>query len=521
MKTRGLSIDFPEKELIAGCGAALLASFLVAFLAFNRSYFTYSTETDYIARNLPDAQRLLRGEPMLLEFHPPFYSIMLAAFHGLFRDWFTTGLVLSWLSGAIVLITSFALFFRIGGRYAAWGSLAGLMSSRLFLTYSSFATQDMFFLALYSSCFLLAFLAMQRESRILWGLTGAVSACALLTRANGLSLMILLAFPLFQSRNTRDRLKDLACILTACIIVLAAWGIVAKLTGSPFGTRFGHVNLAMRYFPAEGDPFTVEARQQLISRFSSYKDVVLHNPGYILVTYVKDTFQYMKRIFLSTELVTFPILLFSLPGIFLLFLKPGGVFAPLFLVATISQVALLGFKEYEPRFYLFLVPVLAAGAGVCIEYLRAETTRGWKQAFALALFLPFLLAGVKETRDALLETREELHAQDEELGEIIPVARKLVEPDAVLVCRKEHIPFYLGIQHAKFPDAGDLHGFRDWLRDLHGDNTVYVYFGPDEKRNRTRLGELGSAERAPGWLKPVAQSRVRNRWVLYRYVPSG
>jgi hypothetical protein len=519
MKKRELSVDFPEKELIAGCCAALLASILVAFLAFSRNYFTYSTETDYIARNLTDALRLLKGEPMLLEFHPPFYSIILASFHGLFRDWFTTGLFVSCLSSAIVLITSFVFFYHFGGRYAAWGSLVGLISSRLFLTYSSYATQDMFFLALYSSCFLLAFLAMQRESRILWGVTGVVSACALLTRANGLSLMILLAFPWFQSRNIRDRLKDFACILAACIIVLAAWGIVAKLTGSPFGTQFGHVNLAMRYFPAEGDPFTIEARQHLISRFSSYKDVLLHDPQHIAVTYVKDCFQYLKRNFMSTELLTFPILLFSLPDIFILFLKPKNIFAVLFLVATIFQIALLGFKEYESRFYLFLIPVLAAGAGVCIQYIYTQIPQGWKQIAALILFLPVLIAGVKETRYALAGTYEDLHAQDEELGEVIPMARKLVDPTGVFVCRKEHIPFYLGIQHAKFPDVGNLAEFHVWVNDLTGNGPVYIYFGSDEKRNRTRVSELGSAERAPDWLKPLAQSRVRNKWILYRYDP--
>jgi len=41
MKKPELSVDIPKTELIAGCCAALLASILVAFLAFNRNYFTY------------------------------------------------------------------------------------------------------------------------------------------------------------------------------------------------------------------------------------------------------------------------------------------------------------------------------------------------------------------------------------------------------------------------------------------------------------------------------------------------
>jgi hypothetical protein len=514
-----MTVQNDKKDLIIGYSTAFIASFVVAYLSFDRSYFTFSTETDFIARNLVEAQRFLKGEPLLLEFHPPFYSIILALFYYVTRDWLTAGLVVSWMSSAVVLMTSFGMFHRIGGRFAAWGSLAGLMSSQLFLTYSSFATQDMFFLALYSACIFLVLLAMTKGSGILWGGAGAVLGCALLTRANAISLLVLLAFPWFQPRTLRDRVYDFSRILVACSAVIALWGLYAHLTGSPFGTRYGHLNLAMRYFSEEGDPFTVEARHHLMSKFSGYKEVLLHDPKDIAVTYAKDSVQYLKRNLVSSELLTFPFMLFSLPGIFFLFFQPAGSFPFLFFLATVLQIGLLGFKEYEPRFYLFMVPVLAAGAGVCLQSVWIRIPKGWKRAFALIIFLPIVVSGVKETKYALLDTYEDLHAQDKELEEVLSTTVPIIDPSGIFVSRKEHIPFYMNIRHAKFPDMKNMKEFRAWIEHLPEGKPVYVYFGSDEKRSRSRLGELSFRERAPDWLEPLAQSRFDNAWILYSYDP--
>jgi hypothetical protein len=277
------------------------------------------------------------------------------------------------------------------------------------------------------------------------------------------------------------------------------------------------VNLARRYFPVEGDPFTDEAVQLQISLFPSYKDVLLRDPKHIAVTYVKDSFQNMRRALMSTELLAFPLLLFSLPGIFILVLKPTNVFALFFLVATMLQVSLLGFKEYEPRYYLFLIPALAAGAGTCIQFIWAQISPGLKRTVALILFLPLLISGVKETRYTLAATYEDLHAQDEELGEVISAATKLVDPRDMFVSREKHLPFYLGIQQVGFPEVRNLEEFHAWLNSLSGGGTVYVYFGPNEKHNRPKSMDLGSAERAPNWLKPVARSPMPSKWILYRY----
>jgi hypothetical protein len=505
-----------KRELKYGCLVVLLSSLIFAVLALNRSFFTFGSETDYLARNIVEAQRLLDGKPLHLLFHPPFYSFVLALCQALFRDWFTTGLIVSWTSSIVVLVTSFVFFYHLGGRYAAWGSLAGLLSSRLFITYSCLATQDLFFLAVYCSCFFLSILAMEARSKKLWVLTGVAVGLALLTRSNSLTLLLLLAFPWVQALPFRTRVEHFACILVACLIVLGSWGITAKLIGSPFAPQLGHVNLAMRYFPTGGDPFTVESRRALVEKFTSYKDVFMYDPQHMAATYIKDFFKMLRVHLLSTKLLTFPLHLFALPGVFLLFFATRNPFATLFLIATLAQIALLNFKEYQPRFYLFLVPILSAGVGLCALEIRRAIPKGWKQGAALILLLPLLIVGLNKS---LKGAYKQLHSQDDELIEAVAEVGKLVDPNGLIVSIKPHLPFYVGTRRAKLPDFNHSDDLRAWLESQKAMGLIYVYFGSSERHLRPQLSALISPETAPGWLEPLAKSLDSDGWILYRFIP--
>jgi hypothetical protein len=505
-----------KKRLIIGCLAVLFCSLFTAILALNREFFTFGTETDYLARDTLDALRLLDGMPMKLSFHPPFYIIVLAAMRVWLKDWFATGLIVSWFSSVVVLITNFLFFYKLAGRFAAWGSLVGLITSMLFITNSCLATQDMFFLSLYSLCIFLSFLAMEHGSMKLWALTGVVLGLTLLTRSNSLSLMLLLAFPWVQSQAIRVRLRHFACVFIACSIIIGSWGITSKLTGSPFLPRLGHVNLAMTYFPTGGDPFTIESRHQLSNKFSGFMDVLTYDPPRMIIKYTKDFLVTLKRNFEQNNLLAFPFNLLALPGLFLLFFRPGNQFMSLFLIMTIAQVALLNLKEYESRFFLFLIPIMSAGVGLCIHEVWKTIPKGWRQVAALLLFLPFVVIGL---RDSFVRTYQQLHAQDVELKETVAKAKKLTDPGQLVVSVKPHVPFYFGTRSAKMPDVQSVEDFYIWLKNLPEQDNVYIYFGSSERQLRRKLAILRFPKKAPNWLAPVAQSGEPNQWVLYRFKP--
>src|SRR4030043_1605525 len=95
--------NLEKKDKLLGLCGVLLGAGIIAFFSINRHYFTYGTETDYLGGFIKEAQRILDGRPLLLKFHPPFYSATLAFLQSLFHDWFLTGLLLSWISSVIVL----------------------------------------------------------------------------------------------------------------------------------------------------------------------------------------------------------------------------------------------------------------------------------------------------------------------------------------------------------------------------------------------------------------------------------
>ena len=85
--------------------AVLLGALLLTFagvvlgLGLSRSYLGYGVETDFIGAYVPEAQRVLDGEPLLSEFHSPLYPLAIAGLRQLVDDWLLAGVALSVVSG--------------------------------------------------------------------------------------------------------------------------------------------------------------------------------------------------------------------------------------------------------------------------------------------------------------------------------------------------------------------------------------------------------------------------------------
>jgi Dolichyl-phosphate-mannose-protein mannosyltransferase len=511
-----------KSPLVLGCIGVAIGALVLAFISMGRNFFTFGTETDFLARNIAEAIRAEQAMPLLIQFHPPFYSLVLAFFKTGFSDWFTIGLLISWLSSAVVFLTSFMFYYYLAGRFAAWGSLVGLMSSNIFITYSCLATQDLFFLALYSLCFFSLMLAINRNSNTFWAITGIIIGCALLTRSNALTLLMVLAFPIVLLKKTEHKLKGFASLCLACMIIVGSWALGAKIIGSPFTPEYGHVNLAMRYFPTEGDPFSVKARGQLVSKFGSFKDVIMYDPIHVAKLYVKDFITMIKKNFGASNLLPFLWGIPAIVGVFLLFYHHHSAFALLFLLTTFAQIGLVNFKSYEARFYLFLVPFLSAGLGVFFQYsLKVIKGHRLRIGFCILLFL-LSFPGVKWSYSTAYRN---LHAQDPELSEAVDAIQKLVSGSDVIVSLKPHIAFYLGAKvfiddkYVKLPEFDNLENFRKWLLELSRRANVFIYFGSIEKRFRPQLRDLSNADNAPGWLEPMAASQDGKQWMFYRFRP--
>jgi hypothetical protein len=122
---------------------------LLAIFSFKREVLNYGVESDFLGTFVPEAINFLNWDSLQVRFHPPFYSIVLASIYYIVGDWMKSGLILSTIACFAVLISCYE-FFRIKfGKISAMGAVLALAVSPAFIEYSTQASSNLFFMALF------------------------------------------------------------------------------------------------------------------------------------------------------------------------------------------------------------------------------------------------------------------------------------------------------------------------------------------------------------------------------------
>ena len=75
-------------QAIGGLAAWLLAAIgLPLALAAGHRWLSFGSETDYLGLFMPEAKRLLAGQPLQIAFHPPLYPCLIALAWSVLGDW--------------------------------------------------------------------------------------------------------------------------------------------------------------------------------------------------------------------------------------------------------------------------------------------------------------------------------------------------------------------------------------------------------------------------------------------------
>lgn len=508
------------------CGL-IVAAAVVALLAYQRRFFAYGTESDFLWAYKVLAERFLAGQPLHLWSYPgqpPGYSLVLACVYRVLGDWFAAGLLLSVASSIAVMAASFVFFHRLLGPAAAWGSLVGLATCSVFLRYSCLATSDVFFLGVYSVCLASAQAALRPGPQWRWALCGALAGMVIMSRLNGLTILVLAALPWASPAPEKRRL--LLLLAAGAAVPLALWTVIALATGSDILPSGVARSLVMTYYSEGPDRVSADAdvNAALMERLRSVYDVISHDPGRIASQYLRDYGQMAQR---TLGRMLMPVLRgTALTGLFLVIfsrIRRGPSFFWLFLAATLAQTALVNMKAFEERYFLFLVPLLGASAGVLVErVLDALPDRPTRREWGLVagslvvIALPLLVMGFQST---YAEVREALYAQDEEFAEAVPAIRKAAAPGEWLLARSPHVPFHAGTKSAFFPSVRSLEDLRLALLNSGDIFPLLVYYGSAERLTRAEVAGLAVPGNQPSWLVPLAASSQRGVWALYR-VPS-
>jgi len=497
--------------LIAALAFAVLLS-----LSFRRTAFNYGNETDFLGGFVPEATRFLAGGPLAVEYHPPFYSIVLAGAYSAVGDWMRAGLIISLLSGFVSVFASFRLFDLAYGRSAGVGAVVGLLLSLPFLTFSLLTTADAFFLALAIAAPAFFASAGLRSRRQHWFWGGIFVGLATLTRTNGAVLLLLL---LSAGRGDRRRAGAFARAGAGVAVPLLLWLAVAAWTGSPLVPQSNYENLALTYYSA-GDRTSGDAIAKATADVDSAWEVLSRNPRRVARIYVRDLTSNVQRLFVP-GLLPFPLAVLALPGLCVLLVihvpRYGWV-----LPATLGAMFLvLNFKAWETRYYLLFVPFMGAGIGLAFAYLRSQAARtDRRRALATILGISLALATL-QTGVSLRRGWWDLSTDAQSAARFL--AAWGAPPGSIVIARKPHICFYSGLDCGAFPNVERLEGLRASIEEsAEGwppDGKVFLFFGFAEKALRPTLARPLHGWAQVPWLHRVGEGGERHmRWILFEIV---
>jgi hypothetical protein len=347
-----------------------------------------------------------------------------------------------------------------------------------------------------------------------WAAAGVFLGATVLARSNAISLFVLLAAPFVGTLPRRQSARNFGAMVVPLLCVLAGWWAYAAATGSRLWPAGNHRNLALTYFASGPDRQSHDALVEAAAPFGSVAEVLLHDPWTIATTYARDAYQNLFHLFAGDGLLAFPLNLLALPGLLLLvgLARRNAVLATV-LIAVAAQLLLVNFKAFEPRYFLFLVPVLGAAVAVCWEAIvRSLSGRALRLAAGAAVLLLLAASAVRGARDA----HASLHVDSHELAESVPHARAVLPRSAVLMARKPHLGHYTGARSAPIPNSATLDELRAALEAARPERPVFLYYGRAERALRPQLAELHAGDAAPEWLTLVGRSARPGIWALYR-----
>jgi hypothetical protein len=290
---------------------------------------------------------------------------------------------------------------------------------------------------------------------------------------------------------------------------LATLATYAAVTGSNLFPAGTHISLAITYF-AEGDRNTDDARREAAASFTDMREVLLHDPAAIARIYVSGLY----HIFANglTRLIELPLYYAILPGLVYLI---GVYFSPALLVLAIvavTQVLLVNLMFFQQRLYLFLVPWLGAAVGeISHRIADGPWPKPARPAIVGFLALVWLLAiGQAGAKTVYMLS----HGGEDELSEVVPLARGKIRPGAVILAYKPHVGFYNGATTESLPDLAGLAQLKKYTQERPGTGALYIFYGMIERWRRPQYAELARGA-PPSWLEVTARSRKPGGWVLF------
>ncbi|NOS78164.1 MAG: hypothetical protein HOP35_09475 [Nitrospira sp.] len=355
---------------------ALIVCLGVGLLSYSigapREVANWGVETDFLGRDVGQAQNILSGQPYTNQHYPPGYAYVLAGMSLLTHDFFKAGIIISVLASTLFGLVSYGIITILFDRRLAF--VTTLLVLLALLPHSFEASTDM--LANFLLLLPLWILFRRAPTMNVCIQSGLTAGLAYLVRYNtifvlvGIPLALLFLSPAEDS--IRQRICKIVAFATAALAVTAPWLLINwQYHGNPFASDL-HGQVAAHFYHPEGDGST-SSIQHMQQQFGSYWDVFFYDPVRLMRNFMKDIL-YDRPLKLSWSVIGFPAILFAGAGM-LLYLRDLTRSRAVFLLVCGMGYLLHGLAGFADRFYLFLYPLLFLFVGLAVFELGRVPVR--------------------------------------------------------------------------------------------------------------------------------------------------
>ncbi|MHB1049539.1 MAG: glycosyltransferase family 39 protein [Bacteroidota bacterium] len=493
-------------------GAVIALVYAAAMLFIGLTYHIvgdYHVETDFFQAYVPTAKDILRGVWTIEDFRGPAYPALLAVFGGIFKDFFSAGIILSTLSASLTMFFIFELVRRLFRVDIAFIVVLLTGVNKTFVQYAYTAGTDMVF-NMFAITALFFLLYDRQKNWLNIGLAALCAAAAYLTRYNG--IFVIAAIPLMiiifdiYSIPVKQRIVTAAVFIGLFMVFITPWGIHSLNEKGNFFYNKNYLNIAYEMF-AKGrigwdQYWNVEA-----SKYGSLTAVIIADPGLFIATVAKNFYDHL--ISDMQLLVHWGIGIGFLAGLVAMFKqRPDPRQASFYFYGALMFLVLL-LVFYGERFSMFLIPVYSTLAVSTLTWNRWRGIPFYNGTLvALALVVWSFTVSYDFNRQNIDSGPKEITVIADWFNANV---RDTDETNSV-VCRKPHIAYYIGKTMKYFPYVDTWEDLESEIQNM---GATYLFYGIYEANMRPQFQQLLNPNTAPEWLEPITYTQNPPS-VLYR-----
>lgn len=489
----------------------ILISMLFTWCVINiitKQFASFGPETDFLGFFIKEASRFTSGQPLILGYHPPLYSITLGITNTIFHNFFFSGLIISFVSSIIAVILIYHAFTYLWGSSSGLGAVIFTLCNPVFLTSSSSAATDLFFFMLfYMTIYFSSLLYVKQNLRISIYL-GIAIALATLTRTNGFILILLILTP-FCTPN-RSSLKLCLSAFLSFTLVLVMWLIFAIYSESSLYPSANKYNIAMTYYGSKL-PGIGEGLIWAKNEFDSLSQVLMYDPKIIIKHYIYD---FKRTISLIIKHGTGrPLVWLIIPSLIsIVLLPPRNRYLYLLAITYILQFLICSVMNYQSRFFLFFYPIIGVGMSfLVIKYSPGNSIKQW-------VFNCILISGVVLSLvDAALISSNKIYMDSDELSAATEAVNQLKTDQTIVISRKPHLSFFTKTVNVRGGATSPLKQLALAENEPYLDYQILIYIGSTERKRWPKdVIETLQQARPSKQFNQIYRGEEAGGWKLFR-----